>query len=85
MDGIDIDYEHFKASPSVFAECIGRLITTLKKNGVVSFASIAPFDNDQVQSHYLALWREYGHAIDCQLPVPCVCEGNNYFSVYEIF
>ncbi|KAM7496659.1 hypothetical protein LguiA_021073 [Lonicera macranthoides] len=64
LDGIDIDYEHFKADPETFAECIGRLITTLKNNGVISFASIAPFDDDQVQSHYLALWKSYGHLID---------------------
>ncbi|XP_062172285.1 chitinase 2-like [Alnus glutinosa] len=64
LDGIDIDYEHFKADPNTFAECIGRLITTLKQNKVISFASIAPFDDDQVQSHYLALWRKYGNQID---------------------
>ena len=64
MDGIDIDYEHFSADPETFAECIGQLIKTLKKNGVISFASIAPFDDDQVQSHYLALWKSYGNLID---------------------
>ncbi|KAM7496657.1 hypothetical protein LguiA_021071 [Lonicera macranthoides] len=64
LDGIDIDYEHFSADPKTFAECIGQLITTLKNNGVISFASIAPFDDDQVQSHYLALWKSYGHLID---------------------
>lgn len=64
LDGIDIDYEHFKSDPETFAECIGKLITTLKQNGVISFASIAPFDDDQVQSHYLALWKSYGHVID---------------------
>ncbi|XP_059664428.1 chitinase 2-like [Cornus florida] len=64
LDGIDIDYEHFHADPNTFSECIGRLITTLKKNGVIKFASIAPFDDDQVQSHYLALWKSYGHLID---------------------
>ncbi|KAA8549540.1 hypothetical protein F0562_001442 [Nyssa sinensis] len=64
LDGIDIDYENFNANPNTFAECIGRLITTLKKNKVISFASIAPFDNDQVQRHYLALWRSYGQLID---------------------
>ncbi|KAE8038954.1 hypothetical protein FH972_011414 [Carpinus fangiana] len=64
LDGIDIDYEHFKSDPNTFAECIGRLITTLKNNKVISFASIAPFDDDQVQSHYLALWRKYGQQID---------------------
>ncbi|KAM7496658.1 hypothetical protein LguiA_021072 [Lonicera macranthoides] len=64
LDGIDIDYEHFSSDPETFAECIGQLITTLKNNGIISFASIAPFDDDQVQSHYLALWKSYGHLID---------------------
>jgi hypothetical protein len=64
LEGIDIDYEHFKADPDTFAECIGRLITTLKRNKVISFASIAPFADDQVQKHYLALWRKYGQQID---------------------
>nr|XP_009777615.1 PREDICTED: chitinase 2-like [Nicotiana sylvestris] len=64
LDGIDIDYEHFQADPDTFTECIGRLITTLKNNGVISFASIAPFDDDEVQSHYQALWKSYGHIID---------------------
>ncbi|KAK8683498.1 hypothetical protein V6N13_039588 [Hibiscus sabdariffa] len=64
LDGIDIDYEHFNADPDTFAECIGQLIKTLKKNGVISFASIAPFDDDDVQSHYKALWKSYGDLID---------------------
>ncbi|KAK9055406.1 hypothetical protein SSX86_026489 [Deinandra increscens subsp. villosa] len=65
LDGIDIDYEHFDhGHPEVFAECIGKLITTLKNNGVISFASIAPYENHEVQSHYLALWKSYGHIID---------------------
>lgn len=64
LDGIDIDYEHFNSDPNTFAECIGRLIKTLKSNGVVKFASIAPFDDSQVQSHYLALWKKYGNLID---------------------
>ncbi|KAK2980286.1 hypothetical protein RJ640_024990 [Escallonia rubra] len=64
LDGIDIDYEHFKAYPHIFAECIGQLIATLKRNKVIAFASIAPFDDNAVQSHYLALWRSYGHLID---------------------
>uniref|UniRef100_A0A6N2MHJ2 GH18 domain-containing protein n=1 Tax=Salix viminalis TaxID=40686 RepID=A0A6N2MHJ2_SALVM len=64
LDGIDIDYEHFHADPDTFTECIGQLITALKRNRVISFASIAPFDDDQVQNHYLALWRKYGHQID---------------------
>ncbi|KAL2328682.1 hypothetical protein Fmac_022109 [Flemingia macrophylla] len=64
LDGIDVDYEHFKSDPDTFSECIGRLIKTLKSNGVISFASIAPYDDDQVQSHYLALWKSYGNIID---------------------
>ncbi|KAK6144554.1 hypothetical protein DH2020_021374 [Rehmannia glutinosa] len=64
LDGIDIDNEHFKSDPNTFAECIGKLISTLKKNGAISFASIAPYDDDQVQSHYMALWKKYGHVID---------------------
>ncbi|CAK9161855.1 unnamed protein product [Ilex paraguariensis] len=64
LDGIDIDYEHFGATPEIFAECIGQVITILKKNRVISFASIAPFDDDQVQAHYLVLWKSYGRLID---------------------
>lgn len=64
LDGIDIDYEHFKSDPNTFSECIGRLIKTLKNNGVIKFASIAPFADADVQSHYLALWKSYGHLID---------------------
>ncbi|KAL8516153.1 hypothetical protein ACS0TY_014717 [Phlomoides rotata] len=64
LDGIDIDYEHFKSDPTTFSMCIGKLISTLKDNNVISFASIAPYDDDEVQSHYMALWREYGHVID---------------------
>ncbi|GFY99209.1 hypothetical protein Acr_13g0006100 [Actinidia rufa] len=64
LDGIDIDYEHFNADPDTFAECIGRLLVYLKQNDIVSFASIAPYEDDSIQPHYLALWRKYGHLID---------------------
>ncbi|CAL9090803.1 unnamed protein product, partial [Musa acuminata var. zebrina] len=64
LDGIDVDYEHFLADPDTFAECVGRLVTRLKRSGVISFASIAPFDDDEVQRHYLALWKKYGQVID---------------------
>ncbi|KAI9081785.1 hypothetical protein K1719_036047 [Acacia pycnantha] len=64
LDGIDIDYEHFDADPDIFADCIGKLIYYLKQSRIVSFASIAPYDDEPVQSHYLALWRKYGHLID---------------------
>ena len=46
----------------MFAECIGQLITTVRKNRVTKFVPTAPFDD--TQSHYLALWKKYGHAID---------------------
>ncbi|XAR60513.1 Chitinase [Bertholletia excelsa] len=64
LDGIDIDYEHFNADPYTFAECIGRLLFYLKQNNIVSFTSVAPYEDDIVQSHYLALWSKYGHLID---------------------
>ncbi|KAG1368702.1 Chitinase 2 [Cocos nucifera] len=64
LDGIDIDYEQFQADDDTFTECIGQLLTRLKNDGVISFASIAPFADTQVQSHYLALWKKYGHLID---------------------
>lgn len=64
LDGIDIDYEQFQVDPATFAECVGRLVTTLKGNGVIKFASIAPYDNSDVQRHYQALWAAYGSAID---------------------
>ncbi|XP_009610313.1 chitinase 2-like [Nicotiana tomentosiformis] len=64
LDAIDIDYEHFNADPDTFAECIGRLLYYLKQNNVVSYTSIAPYADDTVQEHYLALWRKYRHLID---------------------
>ncbi|KAF9595192.1 hypothetical protein IFM89_037778 [Coptis chinensis] len=64
LDSIDIDYEHFSADPHTFSECIGRLVTILKQKNVIKFASIPPYDKSTVQSHYLALWRKYGHVID---------------------
>lgn len=64
LDGIDIDYEHFKSSPEVFVDCIGQLITHLKKERTISFTLIAPYADDPVQAHYLALWKKYGHLID---------------------
>ncbi|KAI5666175.1 hypothetical protein M9H77_16028 [Catharanthus roseus] len=64
LDGIDIDYEHFNVDPDTFAECIGRLLFYLKQNKIITFTSIAPFANPDVQAHYLALWSKYGHLID---------------------
>ncbi|KAJ8466968.1 hypothetical protein OPV22_029520 [Ensete ventricosum] len=31
----------------------------LENNGLISFASIAPFDDAQVQSHYQAVWSSF--------------------------
>uniref|UniRef100_Q7M1R1 Chitinase a n=1 Tax=Gladiolus x gandavensis TaxID=126618 RepID=Q7M1R1_9ASPA len=63
LDGIDIDYENFQnTDPDTFAECIGRLITTLKRNRVINFASIAPFPD--VEEYYLALWNRYKNVIN---------------------
>lgn len=64
LDGIDIDYEHFNTSPNIFTQCIGRLVTNLKNNRVISFASIAPFDDGEVQRQYMALWKSYGRVFD---------------------
>eukprot|EP01018_Ginkgo_biloba_P020792 Gb_05578 [translate_table: standard] len=65
LDGLDIDYEHFdETQPNIFAECIGQLITKLKKKKIISFASIAPYDDEKVQTNYQALWKKYGHLID---------------------
>ncbi|XP_010932854.1 chitinase 2-like [Elaeis guineensis] len=67
LDGIDVDYENFNTSAAdedTFAECIGRLITTLKNNGVIQFASIAPFEDQPLQSYYEALWAKYSNVID---------------------
>ncbi|KAH6558835.1 hypothetical protein KP509_1Z043200 [Ceratopteris richardii] len=63
LDGIDIDYEHFDSvSTDTFVSCIGQLIQQLKSSGVISVASIAPFDG--VQTQYKALWDQYNNVID---------------------
>ncbi|KAJ4750649.1 Chitinase 2 [Rhynchospora pubera] len=66
LDGIDIDYEKFsdENDTDMFTECIGQLITILKANGVILFASIAPFADPPVQSMYQALWQRYSSVID---------------------
>ncbi|KAH0450977.1 hypothetical protein IEQ34_021669 [Dendrobium chrysotoxum] len=52
------------ADSATFSDCIGRLITTLKANNVISFASIAPYDDSELKEHYETLWANYGSAID---------------------
>lgn len=63
LDGIDIDYEHFNGiTTQTFASCAGQLIQQLKAKGVISVASIAPFDG--VESYYRELWGQYSSVID---------------------
>ncbi|XP_021739600.1 chitinase 2-like [Chenopodium quinoa] len=66
LDGIDINYEHFESGSDTqtFVECIGLLTKNLKENNIVKFVSIAPFDDDDVQKRYQALWKKYGKYID---------------------
>ncbi|KAI4379537.1 hypothetical protein MLD38_005818 [Melastoma candidum] len=68
LDGLDIDYECFASSgdPDTFSSCISQLVTTLKNNGVISFESIVPFNDSDVQSHYQYLWGNYGSTTESQ-------------------
>ncbi|RWV95802.1 hypothetical protein GW17_00041538 [Ensete ventricosum] len=85
LDGIDIDYEHFQADAYTFAECIGQLLMILENNGLISFASIAPFDDAQVQSHYQAVWSRYSNVNrPCQLPVLRVRFEHSGVAVLEL-
>jgi hypothetical protein len=64
LDGIDVDYEHFSVGADTFVECIGRLLTQLKAKFPNITTSIAPFERDDVQQYYQALWRKYPRVID---------------------
>ncbi|KAJ4796408.1 Chitinase 2 [Rhynchospora pubera] len=67
LDGIDIDFESFsnESDTPTFTECIGRLITKLKSDKVIEFASIAPYNDTTVQEMYKALWAStYRNVID---------------------
>ncbi|WCJ25812.1 Chitinase 2 [Euphorbia peplus] len=66
LDGIDINYQHYPypEDTATFAECIGQLVSTLKKSGVISFASIAPFEQEFVEWHYKAVWKKYHSLFD---------------------
>jgi hypothetical protein len=65
LDGVDVDYEHFGVGSDVFVECIGRLLTQLKAKFPNITTSIAPFERDDVQEYYQALWRsKYSGVID---------------------
>ncbi|KAH7415912.1 hypothetical protein KP509_14G065800 [Ceratopteris richardii] len=50
------------ASTHTFVSCMGQLIQQLKSAGVISIASIAPFDLAETQ--YRALWNQYNDIID---------------------
>ncbi|XP_047094770.1 chitinase 2-like [Lolium rigidum] len=64
LDGIDVDYEHFSVGADTFVECIGRLLTQLKAKFPNITTSIAPFERDDVQQYYQALWKKYPRVID---------------------
>jgi len=66
LDGVDVDYEHFTDGVAVntFVECIGRLLTQLKKKMPYITTSIAPFEDPVIQKYYQPLWRKYSGVID---------------------
>jgi hypothetical protein len=64
LDGVDVDYENFDADADTFVECVGRLLTELKRRMPHITTSIAPFERGDVQSHYIPLWRKYSGVID---------------------
>ncbi|XP_048335005.2 chitinase 1 [Ziziphus jujuba] len=62
LDGIDIDYERFPKRNTTFAYCIGELITLMKKQTVISLATIAPFY--RTAEPYIELLNGYEGVID---------------------
>ncbi|RCV37603.1 hypothetical protein SEVIR_8G078200v4 [Setaria viridis] len=66
LDGVDVDYEHFAAGADVgtFVECVGRLLTELKKRMPNIATSIAPFADTEIQRYYKPLWSKYSGVID---------------------
>ncbi|KAF5745137.1 chitinase 2-like [Tripterygium wilfordii] len=65
LDGIDIDYENFPKkdnNSTIFAYCIGELITQLKKQKVITVATIAPYY--LTAEPYIELYKRYGGVID---------------------
>ncbi|XP_024542454.1 chitinase 2-like [Selaginella moellendorffii] len=64
LDGVDIDYESMD-DPSnlrLFPFCIGELIKALKRNKVISVATIAPYGASA--PYYRSLLRYYGDQFD---------------------
>ncbi|GKC16125.1 chitinase 2-like protein [Tanacetum coccineum] len=50
---------------TLLLKALDNSLQLLKKTRTIKFASIAPYEDDElVNSHYLALWKKYGHAID---------------------
>jgi chitinase len=67
LDGVDVDYEHFVASADVgtIVECVGQLLTWLKKMMPNIATSIAPQrTRPLIQRYYQPLWRKYAGVID---------------------
>lgn len=62
LDGIYIDYENFPKKDTTFAYCIGELITKLKKDRVITIASVAPYY--LTVDPYHMLFQKYGAVID---------------------
>ncbi len=62
ITAIDIDYENFPTGSAAFTACIGRLITLLKNQGPIMFASIAPFE--QTLAVYADLFQHFNTVID---------------------
>uniref|UniRef100_A0A0E0BAK1 GH18 domain-containing protein n=1 Tax=Oryza glumipatula TaxID=40148 RepID=A0A0E0BAK1_9ORYZ len=62
LDGVDIDYEHFRTDAAMFTRCIGRLLTELKARKPGLITSIAPYSD--TESYYISLWNEYKNVID---------------------
>ncbi|KAK3120020.1 hypothetical protein QOZ80_9AG0679600 [Eleusine coracana subsp. coracana] len=64
LEGVDVDYEHFSSDEDTFVECVGQLLTELKRRMPRIITSIAPFEDDTVQRYYTALWKKYSGVID---------------------
>uniref|UniRef100_A0A0E0EXW7 GH18 domain-containing protein n=1 Tax=Oryza meridionalis TaxID=40149 RepID=A0A0E0EXW7_9ORYZ len=47
LDGVDIDYEHFRTDAAMFTRCIGRLLTELKARKPGLITSIAPYSDTE--------------------------------------
>lgn len=63
-----------------------KIKSTMKKNRVISFVSIASFDDDEVQRHYQTLWKNHGDVIGCvNFQFHAYDERTKKFSILELF